>query len=495
MKPIKISGFLVVILTVILLVPYFVSVPEVKVFTFTIRLPRKSDPTREPVNRYKDISELKKLLADSVPVPEKSAMKPLSRTLKTKADTLKTDTSSISALKDTLKKVIQPLEFPPGGDTLLIPFFETLQSIDESSKLVRILHYGDSQIEADRITSYFRNQMQSKFGGAGVGFIPVTPVNPASISYVFETSPNWNRHSILNTKKKDEDPDYGLLGAFSRFSNRESAQDNEKEAWIYLKNPNISYSRAWKYKRCKLLLAGNKNPLFIELKKDETVIDADIFPSGNSLRVVDWAIETGVRNLLITFKGKDSPDLYGIALDGERGIAVDNIPLRGSSGLEFTRIFRSPYHTVLNKLNVKLIILQFGVNAVINMSDNISYYEKSFGRQLALLRRMQPNIPVIVIGVNDISKNTPEGYVTREGVEEIRDAQRRAAFDAGCIFWDMYEGMGGENSMPSWVFAKPALAQKDFLHFNALGARIMGEMFYRSLMNEYNTYLEKKQQP
>jgi lysophospholipase L1-like esterase len=131
------------------------------------------------------------------------------------------------------------------------------------------------------------------------------------------------------------------------------------------------------------------------------------------------------------------------------------------------------------------------VNAVINMSKNISSYEKLFKRQLNLLRLTQPDIPIIVIGVSDISKNTPEGYVTNEAVGKIRDAQRKAAFESGCVFWDMFEGMGGENSMPSWVFAKPALAQKDFLHLNALGARIIGEMFYRSLMNEYNKYLQK----
>lgn len=201
-------------------------------------------------------------------------------------------------------------------------------------------------------------------------------------------------------------------------------------------------------------------------------------------------MDTGARNLLITMKGKDSPNLFGVAFDGDQGIAVDNIPLRGSSGLEFTRIFKSPFHKVLNKLNVKLIILQFGVNAVINMSGNINLYEKAFQKQLTLLRESQPDIPVIVIGVSDISKNTAEGYITNEAVEKIRDAQKRASFTTGCVFWDMYKGMGGENSMPSWVFAKPALAQKDFLHLNALGARIIGEMFYRSLMNEYENYLQ-----
>jgi hypothetical protein len=53
----------------------------------------------------------------------------------------------------------------------------------------------------------------------------------------------------------------------------------------------------------------------------------------------------------------------------------------------------------------------------------------------------------------------------------------------------MYEAMGGHNSMPSWVYANPALAQKDFVHLNPLGARIIGEMFYRSFIQEYEKFL------
>ncbi len=488
MKPIKISGFLVVILTVILLIPFLFPQPKVSVLGYTIRLPRKSIQNQNSQAQYKDISELKILLADTAETPDKAEPKNIQQKKDTVAHIKQIP---VPVKNDSLRNIIQPLEYPENGDSLLNPFFSTLETLDQNPELIRILHYGDSQIEADRITSYFRNQMQKQFGGGGVGLIPVTPVNPASISYVFDVSPNWSRYSILNTKKKDEEPEYGILGCFSRFSSREVMNEKESEAWIYLKNPNITYSKAWKFNKCRLLFGGNRAPLFVELKKNDTVIDADILPSENGFRMIDWNVETGARNLQITFKGKDSPDLYGVSLDSREGVVVDNIPLRGSSGLEFTRIYRSPFHKVLNKLNVKLIILQFGVNAVINMSKNIDYYERSFLRQLNLLRKAQPNIPIIVIGVNDISQNTPDGYITNEAVVKIRDAQKRAAFTSGCVFWDLYQGMGGENSMPSWVFAKPALAQKDFLHLNALGARIIGEMFYRSLMNEYNKYLQK----
>jgi hypothetical protein len=56
----------------------------------------------------------------------------------------------------------------------------------------------------------------------------------------------------------------------------------------------------------------------------------------------------------------------------------------------------------------------------------------------------------------------------------------------------MYEAMGGENSMPSWVFANPALAKKDFTHFTYRGSEIIAQMFYNSLLYEYNVYNNRK---
>jgi hypothetical protein len=48
--------------------------------------------------------------------------------------------------------------------------------------------------------------------------------------------------------------------------------------------------------------------------------------------------------------------------------------------------------------------------------------------------------------------------------------------------------MGGQNSMPSWVFADPPLASEDFVHFNTRGARTIGALFYNAFILDYNRY-------
>ena len=63
------------------------------------------------------------------------------------------------------------------------PLFRQLEQAREHEKNVRILHYGDSQIEMDRISQDLRDGLQERFGGMGTGFFPaLSNVPSASVS-------------------------------------------------------------------------------------------------------------------------------------------------------------------------------------------------------------------------------------------------------------------------------------------------------------------------
>jgi len=108
----------------------------------------------------------KKNSADISSIIESAKKNEIFDTQKTQnIDTLLNDTSltlhkQISIEVDT---VLRQIEFPENNQKLLNSFFASLSNISQSNDLVRILHYGDSQIEADRITSYIRIRPQSQF--------------------------------------------------------------------------------------------------------------------------------------------------------------------------------------------------------------------------------------------------------------------------------------------------------------------------------------------
>ena len=84
-------------------------------------------------------------------------------------------------------------------------------------------------------------------------------------------------------------------------------------------------------------------------------------------------------------------------------------------------------------------------------------------------------------------------FVTYPGLEGIRDALRDATLESGFGFWDLYDAMGGHNSMASFVQADPPLATPDYIHFTNLGVNLVAEMFYNALMLEYKDFISQKE--
>jgi hypothetical protein len=395
------------------------------------------------------------------------------------------DNSGVIA--DTSIKIERKIEFPANDSNILNPFFYTLL---KHEGVIRILHYGDSQIEGDRISSFIRNKLQAKFGGAGIGLFPVVDAVDVGSSINKSHSDNWKRYTLYGKKDSSvRHNKYCVLESFSRFTpvrNDSSLNDTSSfTAWIKLINLN-QYRK--NIKQCRLLCGNNKTPVNINFYTNGDLLKSEILPSDNNLNIVECNFIETPEEITINFSGEDSPDIYAIALDDTKGIAVDNIAMRGSSGLDFVNTNLDLLKNAYDRLNVKMLILEFGVNVVPNEVDDYSFYENWFYAQLRALKRLKPDISIIVIGVSDMSKKTGDQYESYSNIEKIRNAQKNAAFKAGCAFWDLYLAMGGKNSMPSWVLSEPSLASKDFTHFNYEGSKIIAEMFYKSLLFEYNKF-------
>lgn len=408
-------------------------------------------------------------------------------------DTTREPPSDTVARRPVRRKKIRQrfLQYPDNDASVLHPFFRSLQRIDRQRELIRILHYGDSQIEGDRISSYLRNQLQKEFGGAGIGLFPVVLPNNTHISMKHSATRHWTR---FTPHKLDEanfrHKRFGLLMSFSRFSPYYSYyQDEVYEASISLHESPLAFDLTGDFTRCRIFYGFNEKPFIAKMNYGGKTRDAEMVPATDSLSEISWTVPAEQDELTLTFQGNHSPDIYGMALDHHTGIALDNIPLRGSSGTRFTRYDTTFFKTMLKKLRVKMIILHFGVNLVPNVKDDYTFYENSFYRQLRMLKSVSDQIGVVVMGVTDMSRKEGGNYRSYPNIEKIRDAQKKAAFRAGCAFWDTYEAMGGKNSMPSWVFADPPLARKDFTHFTYKGSVVIAKMFYKALMRDYQNYL------
>jgi len=228
----------------------------------------------------------------------------------------------------------------------------------------------------------------------------------------------------------------------------------------------------------------------IELFEDDRFRGVKSVNPDSGLKILNWKFDNTPEEITINFRAEQSPDIYGISVDGSYGIALDNLAFRGNSGLGFSKIDKQMIGQMFNLLNVKLIILQFGINLVRDVQSDYSDYEQKLFNNLTAFKQASPELSILVIGISDMSRRNRGGYESYPNVKLIRDAQKRAAFRSGCAFLDMYESMGGENSMLRWVNANPPLGGKDFAHFSTEGTRIVSELIYNALMDDYALFLE-----
>ncbi len=398
-------------------------------------------------------------------------------------DTLLALSIDSSILKKALiiedeERIIHPSDFENG----LYSFYRKLSRINDFSKPLRIMHFGDSQLEGDRISGVVRENLQTIFGGCGVGFIPISETNTGRLSVLKEEN-GWERYQVFGNGRKGNHSRYGFMGYYHKVGKDTAKQ---KTAEIEIRQNRRYFRKAQNFEQISLLYANSDEKVEYELKTDTGIVSRGNLLASKDVKRRIWQMNgfsTGKISLFLeTIK---SPDFYGVSLDCRKGLAVDNIALRGSSGTDFTKIDKKYLSQQLKSLNVGLIIFQFGLNVVPTESKNYSYYENEMYRQLKLLKEILPDASILVISVTDACKNEAESYAN---IDKVRDAQMSAAKRANCSFWDLYKVMGGELSMPSWVNAKPSLAEKDFMHFNSRGAKVIGNKLFNAIISDFNDY-------
>ncbi len=391
-----------------------------------------------------------------------------------------------------LDEAVRRLEFGKMGKENLLKFFKVLRAGETEKKQVRIMHYGDSQIEGDRMTSFLRNKFQGKYGGTGFGLVPALQPYETGFTFYQSTTGNWRRYSIVaGSDKQVKSKKYGALASFSRYAPQQAdsipPDSTLYKATVSFRESKLGYQMARQFKRIRIYYGNARLKTSVRIRSGETLLVSDSLKAKTDLAVFEYTSADYLKSIIIEFAGYDSPDIFGIDIGDVKGIQIDNIPWRGNSGTIFTRIDYDHLMRMYKELNTRLFILQFGGNVMPYTHDKktADAYGGWFYGQLARLKKMMPEASFIVIGPSDMSHKVGEHYITYEYLPQVRDALKKATFDAGFAYWDTYEAMGGHNSMPSWVAANPQLAGADYTHFTPAGAKLVSNMFYNAIMLEF----------
>ena len=366
-------------------------------------------------------------------------------------------------------------------------FFDSFfREAENATKTVRVVHYGDSQIEMDRISQDLRERLQQQFGGSGTGFFPaLSNIPSASISK--SASGSFVQYTMYgdSTTVRAGHNRYGILAQVVKGGGtvnlRATRNKNARERVKTFSSVRLLYGRASQNFSAKAV-SDTLKPVETVTEKDNVVLRT-------------WTFRGPVEKATVKING--TAEIYAIGADGNEGVAVDNVPLRGCSGTIFHRISKPLMTESFVLTNTRLIILQFGGNymPIVRNTKVIEQYQEQISAEIRYFHEVAPQAKILFIGPSDMGKSVGGKIVTWPRLPEMVDSLKATALSNEAAYWDLFRMMGGENSMGQWVKHHPPYAGPDYIHFTADGARKVGDALSRSLLTYYDFYRLRKEVP
>ncbi|MFO0434429.1 MAG: hypothetical protein ACK5ZT_04210, partial [Sphingobacteriaceae bacterium] len=195
-------------------------------------------------------------------------------------DSLGIVTDSLQTKDTTAPKLITTIQFK--NKTALNTFFEALSTIKSQPSSIRVLHYGDSQIECDRITDYLRMKLQGQFGGNGPGFLSLMPVSQ-SVTNKIVNGYGWDRYQTFTSKdKRVKHNNFGFTGGFTRFNQYKTLTDTSVllSTNVQITTTKMAGTNNLNYKKIKLFYGGSQAKTWCEFYDGPALAGADSLLEG-----------------------------------------------------------------------------------------------------------------------------------------------------------------------------------------------------------------------
>jgi hypothetical protein len=180
--------------------------------------------------------------------------------------------------------------------------------------------------------------------------------------------------------------------------------------------------------------------------------------------------------------------LFGIiAESAPNGFMYHSIGVNGAHVPAFLRC--QLFEQQLAELKPDLVILGLGINDAYVKRFSQTDFEANYGELIREIRRAAPETAIIFTTNND--SYMYRRYVNKNGAKvEESMLEMGEKYNAGV--WDMYEVMGGLNSIVLWE--RNGLAQHDKIHFTREGYLTLGDLFFNALMKNFEDYIQTKKQ-
>lgn len=339
---------------------------------------------------------------------------------------------------------------------------------------IRILHIGDSHIQADMFTGETRNLLAQWLGdenpARGLSFPYQLAGTNNPPDFDISSSVQWQRERIVDVKSSSK---LGVSGI--------ALVTGEKEGTLSMKlNPKWSFG---------------KNFNLVKLHfNDESSINFTTETEGTAIQeqgVWSFYINNSSDSITINFKNISKPQtdfrLYGLELLNTNSKVVYHAA--GVNGAEVrTYLLSANIEWQVAQLEPQIVIISLGTNDVYNSAFNSTVFRENLKELVLRVRSASENAFIILTTPGDhLLSRTNEN----PSLEKIQDDIYAVASENSCGVWDFYQVMGGKGSIKLW--AHYGLCAPDMLHLNRNGYRLQGALLFNALVEfwGYDYPLEK----
>lgn len=356
--------------------------------------------------------------------------------------------------------------------------FDNLLLLEQdSSKVLNILHIGDSHIQGNYFTDRIRNLFYSDFGLASKGltfpFKLARTNSPLEIrSYSYQKWPSRRNIQAIYTDK------LGITGrailnvnAYASFNLQITPgyKDYQFDEVTVFYTP-IS-------KQCRVVLKDSVlNPLNKSFSVQEQGFMVEHFVSKNMLNqfILSYNLNQSKYGQCV---------LHGVLLKNSKRGGV-NYHVAGVNGSQYRNWASSTILAEQSKyLHPDLVIISLGTNDANDLSLTTEDFVNQMHKLISGLRKANPTAKFLL--------TTPaDSYFRRrydnKHVDRIRHAILHYAERHQIACWDLYHVMGGPGSIRIWQ--SEGLAAQDLIHFSKSGYELQAELFYQAFIKHYKAY-------
>lgn len=377
-------------------------------------------------------------------------------------------------VRQDLNHIIYPLD----QSKVMEPVFQTLDSLlfGNSGKL-SIVHMGGSHVQAgtlgNRLREHFQHLGWNLDAERGLVFPYRLAHTNSQSSVKVDYTGDWKGCRCAHNK---EHCDWGMTGY-----NVETDSDSATVKLWSIRTDSTTYL----FNRVTLLHSigeGSMQTELIDMRTDSLAVDSAL---QSTTYYFHEPVDTLRIRVLQDSTGSAHYSLRGILLENENaGITYHEIGVNGASTKSYLRCERMTAE--LKLLEPDLVIFGIGINDAYMTEERFDpeVFEQRYDSLISRFKSANPNVCFLFLTNNDSYYR--KRYANRNALR-VQRSMYRLSEKHGTAIWDLFEIMGGLNSIRSWEDA--GLAKHDKIHFSPAGYMYQADLLFTAFRSAYGDHL------